>query len=977
MKPSEVLLESKWNLSVGTELSSPTDRELAVVRGIADFDLNDDAQNAEFQRQLNHYMSVSGSRRGNPDYPSVINLNVDETGEDRYAHCVVIEVIAGTRRGKRFMYVVYDNNENKVWSNYAGTTDRNVDLSRPGGKEKLARILSVNMLPVEPTMNGEPPAETRGVRAANYWQVVDIGATSVRARDRIKPNQLSTLANTEREMWERHPVYQAAIEKYNLARESGDREAIKIAKAELATAADRSKRVGPTDEMLGPQSSMNASNIVNLVATSKARSSGRNKFRSFFPARKKEYLTELINKFIENPNNPNSVFPMTIVDNVDPRSTMTNIGIGNAKSVTTDFMEIVHPIAVTSGNVTGNARNMILEFLGARSYEELMKTATISYGGSNTEKLVDSYVFNKGKNGTRKILLSSKSNKGSPASVKSLEVAKNEVLKNPQSKKMWEREVEQNDEYGDALLFLDTIIKNKDYSWQGATEFASEIGLIENQDRNTIAQLAAALGKNVKDNSETDNELNEARNTGVDITQFYNQFSPELKDIYDDSRYIGKNDVWEQLIGGLWDDIITFVNKSTAFGNIVVWLFNHSATIQVNTRTQEQTKNGVKRLTLNNIVATWPTQLVETAQLTLGASGGASTIKFSLDIDGYNQVLGEADIAAPLSNRQDIKSMPRGDNPQRPDALAKMGADDEVLTSQEKRDRNDLAMQRRIGGGTDNFYLPPKNDRETPDGSPSAEREPRQTRQSRQNTQQSLSPSVTKMTQFLNKYHIDDQTATPASSYRFVIKVLNDSFKENLANISNDFRLLMSDPTIGVIIKRDTIDSIKHPANIMNEAGFDDVTVVHSITLMYWALTFKRYLEMGYNSSTPQYAQVRDTLLKLGTNLIRDGGTKRKFISTVTNLDRKANTSSAMSSNQRFATAFQTGKNNPQFVQLWNKLTPTQKNGVKDSMIGFYEENQGSAKNDLEELLYEIQSTLGLRESRILKISRVLKGILG
>lgn len=974
MKPSEVLLESKWNLSVGTELSSPTDRELAVVRGIADFDLNDDAQNAEFQRQLNHYMSVSGSRRGNPDYPSVINLNVDENDEFQYAHCVVIEVIAGTRRDKRFMYVVYDNNENKVWSNYAGTTDRNVDLNRPGGKEKLARILSVNMLPVEPTLNGDPPPESRGVRAGNYWQVVDIGATSVRARDRIKPNQLSTLANTEREMWEKHPVYRAAIEKYNLARESGDREAIKIAKAELATASDRAKRVGPTDEMLGPQSSMNASNIVNLVATSKARSSGRNKFRSFFPARKKEYLTDLINKFIENPNDPSSVFPMTIVDNVDPRSTMTNIGIGNAKSVTTDFMEIVHPIAVTSGNVTGNARNMILEFLGARSYEELMKTATISYGGSNTEKLVDSYVFNNGEHGTRKILLSSKSNKGSPASVKSLEVAKNEVLKNPESAKMWKREVVDNEEYDNARLFLDTIIENKDYSWQGASVFASEIGLIEDHDRSTIAQLAAALGKNVKDNSETDDELNEARNAGVDITPFYDKFSPELKDIYDESQYTNRNDVWEQLIGGLWDDIIEFVNKSTAFGNIVVWLFNHSATIQVNTRTQEQTKNGVKRLTLNNIVATWPTQLVETAQLTLGASGGASTIKFSLDIDGYNQVLGEADIASPLSNRQDIKSMPKGDNPQRPDALAKMGADDEVLSAQEKRDRNELAMQRRIGGGTDNFYLPAKNDRETPDGSPAAERQPRQPRQ---NTQSSLSPSVTKMTQFLNKYHIDDQTATPASSYRFVIKVLNDSFKENLTNIVNDFKALMSDPAIGAIIKRDTIDSIKHPTNIMNEAGFDNETAVHTITLMYWALTFKRYLEMGYNSSTPQYAQVRDTLLRLGTNLIRDGGTQRKFISTVTNLDRLANTNANVNSNQRFAIAFQTGKNNPKFVQLWSKLTPTQKNDVKDSMIGFYGEHQGSAKNDLEELLYEIQSTLGLRESRILKISRVLKGILG
>jgi hypothetical protein len=305
-----------------------------------------------------------------------------------------------------------------------------------------------------------------------------------------------------------------------------------------------------------------------------------------------------------------------------------------------------------------------------------------------------------------------------------------------------------------------------------------------------------------------------------------------------------------------------------------------------------------------------------------------------------------------------------------------MGADDEELSAQEKRERNDLAQQRRVCRGTDNMYLPPKNDRETPDGTPAAEREPRQPREPRQNVQ-SASPAVTKMTQFLNKYHIDDQTATPASSYRFTIKVLNDTFKDYLPQITNDFKALMSDPTVAAIIKRDTIDSLKHPSNIMNEAAFSDEDVVHTITILYWALTFKRYLQMGYNSATPQYAKVRDTLLKLGTNLIRDGGTQRKFISTVTNLDRLANTSANVSSDQRFATAFQTGKNNPQFVQMWNRLTPAQKNEVKDSLIGFYEEQTGTPEHDLQELIYEIKATLGLRESRILKMSRVLKGILG
>jgi hypothetical protein len=169
---------------------------------------------------------------------------------------------------------------------------------------------------------------------------------------------------------------------------------------------------------------------------------------------------------------------------------------------------------------------------------------------------------------------------------------------------------------------------------------------------------------------------------------------------------------------------------------------------------------------------------------------------------------------------------------------------------------------------------------------------PRKTGSTTNTTSESQAVSV--MRSFLMKHDIADQSATPASSYRFAIKLLNDEIDS--AVVGPALKSLMSDATISALVNRETLDTIKHPDNVVNEAKFIDEIIVQSITLIYWTLTFKRYLEAGYNSSNPQYVKVRDTLIELGTNLIKDRGTRVKFDSAVTRLDREANSAGNQSS---------------------------------------------------------------------------------
>jgi hypothetical protein len=323
-------------------------------------------------------------------------------------------------------------------------------------------------------------------------------------------------------------------------------------------------------------------------------------------------------------------------------------------------------------------------------------------------------------------------------------------------------------------------------------------------------------------------------------------------------------------------------------------------------------------------------------------------MRFSLKIDGHDQVLGTADLAPPLSNRRDISNMPAGDQPVHRDDDAKRGwpkADGgRGLTPDEKV----LARSRWVGAGTDNVELPSPADRVAPDGTPIRAREPRAPREPRQPVLRT-SPAVERITAFLNRHHIDDQTATPASSYRFAVKILRGQIDGT--SIVSDFINLLNDPTIVQLVKRDTIDTIKHPTGIMNEAKYSDEEVVHTITFIYWALTIRRYIEAG-QTSTPQYIEVKNTLLKVGNALIKDGGWNRQFNSAVAQLERQAQ-------NTAHQAASDPGS---EIQQLRKQMTPANRREFDEQMRGDIENGESP-----EVILRTAREYAAMNECRILR----------
>jgi hypothetical protein len=69
------------------------------------------------------------------------------------------------------------------------------------------------------------------------------------------------------------------------------------------------------------------------------------------------------------------------------------------------------------------------------------------------------------------------------------------------------------------------------------------------------------------------------------------------------------------------DSVVEKINAGTAFSQLVIWIYNHSAMIQVDTFVEEGGNDDNKPTVLNNIVATWPSQLADSVKLEPGAGG--------------------------------------------------------------------------------------------------------------------------------------------------------------------------------------------------------------------------------------------------------------------------------------------------------------------------------------------------------------------
>lgn len=623
------LSESSWNLVIGTRLFNPyVPGEQAEIASEKTLDITKQSDKNALDTVIRNY-------GGDQKYTNKLEIYWNNrfipvnapTENDNYVHLLRVDILTGQRKGTELVYAAYSPSQQFNWQMDPKNVGRTLD--------KFVRL---------PTSYNEVN-RGQGGGAGYYWQPFVSSPNVAKARDRLKPTNISGITS----------------------RDISD--SVRADNERLLNAIQNSNRIS-------------VSNIKQIINSSRARREGRNAMRSAFPQIKKQYLADLLSEFIDKPGNPSSVYPVVVVDDTTPEKMVATTGIENPSSITVDFMEIVHPIALVSGNTNGNAQRMILEFLGANSYEQLMRNALISYGTAGNTPLVDSYIYNKTRDGQIKRLhISSKGEAGAAAKVSSLLVAFNEVMSNPTSSRLYNREIKSNSDvnYEIARAFLTTIINNtqaKKPSYLAAFELVPIFELGDQSDLEKAESLVRYLKKEYNlskkffSDEDEDEELKEATRRGrkpdprdiVIPNRYLNgdertSFSPEIIEAF---RKAPKHrNQFVQLVNGIWKRMAEIINSNDAFGNICVWLFNHSATVQINTYSNIQRN----QLILTNIVATWPTQLVDRVELL--ALDGQKNVNFKLLVNGYPQDLASTeDATSVLSNRDDISNpdwnRPRG-----------------------------------------------------------------------------------------------------------------------------------------------------------------------------------------------------------------------------------------------------------------------------------------------------------------------------
>lgn len=265
-----------------------------------------------------------------------------------------------------------------------------------------------------------------------------------------------------------------------------------------------------------------------------------------------QYLSDLTEAFTKTPNSPGSIYPLQLADSNDSMKLIKDIGIQGVNSIAVDFMEVLHPVILLYGNCNGNAKNMAESFFGA-TQEELVKNATISYTRDASFPLIDSAIFFKSDNsrGFRRLGISTKQQGGASGAGGS---------KFPSLQVAW-REVEAiaNDKWNEQVQPL--LNKNPKFklAWE-AIRYKMAVTGVELPPK-LVNELAVAFGTDSTDPVE----------------------------------------------------VFLKVADSPEFKQLIIWIFNHSATIQIDTRADYGDDN--RPAVITNIVATWPTQLASSVEV--------------------------------------------------------------------------------------------------------------------------------------------------------------------------------------------------------------------------------------------------------------------------------------------------------------------------------------------------------------------------
>jgi len=219
------------------------------------------------------------------------------------------------------------------------------------------------------------------------------------------------------------------------------------------------------------------------------------------------------------------------------------------------FCEILHPLAVMSGNTTGNTEDAEREFLDGSSLAE----CKISFNTTTTGGLSDSSLISPL---GQTIRISSKGAAGGAnASVRSLNAALKDV-----------KDMKLKDEVSDTIEILDIVTDNT--AKQAPIILALRFNIINQEDVSIISTFLDKMDEGWRYQDFIDNNL----------------LSDNLKEIYLERKpqNINKVNPHAHIIACLANKVAELINLKTSFGQDAAKILNHAGLLTVNTDAVEK-----------------------------------------------------------------------------------------------------------------------------------------------------------------------------------------------------------------------------------------------------------------------------------------------------------------------------------------------------------------------------------------------------
>jgi hypothetical protein len=231
------------------------------------------------------------------------------------------------------------------------------------------------------------------------------------------------------------------------------------------------------------------------------------------------------------------------------------------------FCELLHPMALQTGKVTGNAQQAAARFLGPNGFAD----CSINFGTDKTEGLSDSILISQD---GKKIKVSSKGATGAEASVKNIIDVINELkAANPQLAKKHKKIID----------IIDKVVEGKQAN--APLNLGVEFNIISESDANAIRQMKNMAPTDLK---------------AVDTLDI----SSKLKNLMLQRETKDKSNVnlYFHSLAAVAHKVAKHINENTNFSDAASEILNNAALIQVYTIAQEQTD----RWTLKEFNSKWP-----------------------------------------------------------------------------------------------------------------------------------------------------------------------------------------------------------------------------------------------------------------------------------------------------------------------------------------------------------------------------------